>query len=133
MEHYLFLSSKDSLNYHKSNHSADFTVELNHDLLLEGQWKIALLDFTCDVKQSDHVTVCCDLCSPSWINDRYMPVLRTFYVTEGLLTTNFAFPYYINTHSSTVKRVRLYMLSETDSLPSFTDEPLRCTLHLKQQ
>ena len=132
MEHYLFISSKDSLQYHKSNHWSDFTVELNQDLFLAGLWKVALLDVTCDVVKSHHVTLCCDLTSPSWINDRLAPVLRSFYATEGQATINFPFPYYIRTHACSVKRVRLYMLNDTAWLGSFTDAPLTCTLHLKQ-
>ena len=133
MEHFLFLSSNDSLNYHKSNHWADFTIELNHDVRLEGHWKVALLDFTCDVKASGKVTVCCDLCSPSWINDRYEPVLRSFYAQEGYFTINFPFPYYFQSHACAVKRVRVYILTDTTSSASFTNRPLQCTLHLKKQ
>lgn len=133
MEHYLFLSSNDSLNYHKSNHWADFTVELNQDFLLQGEWEIALLDFTCDVTNSGHVTIFCDLCCPSWMNGHYLPVLRSFYASDGHFTSNFTFPYYIGLHSSSFKRLRLYILRERGSSVSFTDEPLRCTLHLKRQ
>lgn len=133
MEHYLFLSSNDSLNYHTSNHSVDFTVELNRELLLEGRWKLALLDLTCDVIKSSHVTLCCDLCCPSWIYDQYLPVLRSFPVTTGVFSPNFAFPYYIESHASSVKRLRLYIISDTGFPSSFIDGPLRCTLHLQQQ
>ena len=133
MEHYLFLTSRDSLQYHKSNHWSDFTVELNQDLILEGRWKVALLDVTCDVKKSNQVTLCCDLISPSWIKDGLAPVLRSFYASEGYFTINFPFPYYIKTHACTVRRVRLYMLDDVESLGSFTNRPLTCTLHLKQQ
>lgn len=133
MEHYLFLSSKDSLSYHKSNTSADFTVELNQDLFLEGRWKIGLLDLTCEVKTSGYVTFCCDLCSTSWINDGYLPVLRSFYASKGIFTSNFAFPYYIDCQTSFVKRLRLYILCETGSLTPFEDFPLSCTLHIKRQ
>ena len=133
MEHYLFLSSRDSLQYHKSNHWSDFTVELNQDLFLEGRWEVALLDVTCDVKISHHVTLCCDLSSQSWIMDRFAPVLRSFYATEGHFTINFPVPYYIRSHACTVKRMRVYMLGDAASLGSFTDQPLMCTLHLKQR
>ena len=133
MEHYLFLSSNDSLNYHKSNHWADFTVELNQDILLGGEWEIALLDFTCDVTNSGQVTVCCDLCRPSWMNGHYLPVLRSFYATEGRFASKFTFPYYIGLHSSSFKRLRLYILRSRGSSVSFTEEPLRCTLHLKRR
>lgn len=133
MEHFLFLSSNDSLNYHKSNQGTDFTIELNQDLFLEGRWKVALMDFTCDVKSSGHVTVCCDLVSSSWIKDGYESVLRSFYATEGHFTSDFPFPYYIKSHASSVKRVRVYILNDAASFASFMNEPLKCTLHLKRE
>ena len=107
MEHYLFLSSQDSLQYHKSNHWSDFTVELNQDLFLEGRQEVALLDLTCDVKTPRHVTLCCDLSSPSWIKDQFAPMLRSFYATEGYFTINFPVPYYTKSHACTVKRMRM--------------------------
>ena len=109
MEHYLNLRSSNSLMYHPSNTPLDFTVELGRDMILEGEWKIALLDFACELGDSDHLRVCCDVCCPSWVDDQYLPVIRTFPASQGRHYFAFAFPYYVPTHSHVLKRIKVYI------------------------
>lgn len=132
-EHFLFLSSRDSLKYHPSNNPIDFIIELNQNIELKGEWKIALLDLTCESDSREHLTICCDLCTPSWVDNQYLPVLRSFPVSKGRVVVRFGFPFYIKTHSISVKRFRIYIIGESNSFTSLTKEPLRCTLHLKKQ
>lgn len=132
MEHYLFVSSDNSLNYHPSNSASDFTVELSQDIKLEGDWKIALLDFSCDSAGRDYLRVCCDICFPSWLDDQYMPVLRSFPISEGFTSRVFAFPYYIPIHCHSLKRIRVYIIGDNTSEAALRSTPLKCTLHLKK-
>ena len=79
-EHFLFLSSNDSLKTYTTNKPYDFTVSLPSRLRLEGGgWLCALIqgsfcmttpDSSCKV-----IIFMCDLVQQSYIRDQFLPVL----------------------------------------------------------
>ena len=121
MKH-LFLCSTDSILYHPSNKSWDFTVELPH--AIEGQWKCALGDISYNT--TENLYVFCDLCEQSYIRGGTLPILR--YVTQPKEFTNL---YYFNVNLSHIKRVRIFIRNNNMEIPSDDIGPVRCTLILK--
>lgn len=125
MSIYFFIKSSDSKKYFPNNSAKDFTIELEQTLTLTGRFAIALIDYS----GLGAVSLCCDLCTDSHVNDGQKPVLRTLPDSNEY---EFCRPIYIPIKSNLIQRIRLY-IDESDTLKSaFTDRTFRCTLHLRK-
>ena len=76
---YFFLSSRDSLFYHKENKPYDFTVELNETFNLKGLWEIALCDINLNANLTESVYVFSDICDQSYVLNSSERVIRLIY------------------------------------------------------
>lgn len=130
MEHFLFVSSSDSLNYFPKNSPRDFTIELNKELNLEGNWKMAILDIWLESSKRDYLNICCDISEPSHAQD--CPIVRRLWAGEGEIEERFSFPYYLPVHTKSLKRFRTYIKGTQGDLASLSNKPLKCTFHLKK-
>ncbi len=142
-EHFLFLSSKDSLSSHPANKPHDFTVALPYRVRLEGgDWSCALLQgsfcmttpgATCKI-----LVFLCDLVQQSYIRDKFLPVLDMAHQEKKKRTPNQLFeianPLYHPITRNYIDSIRVWIKDE-GTLEACTDlkEPVRCILHLKKQ
>ena len=119
----LYTSSTDSLEYHPTNSTWDFTIELPKTLF--GSWKCALADITYG-GYSGSVYVFTDICKQSYIKDTTLPVLRRVSQSGEVNNLN-----YITVTRRNIQRVRIYIRdTNLNTLPSSSD-PVHCTLVLK--
>ena len=133
MEHYLFLSSRDSMDQHPSNASTDFTVELPKAYHFQGDWEIALKELECRVAE-DLIYVLSDITAESYVNGTLAPVLRSVRrekKRDALFT--FTDPYYLPVRPDQLSRVRMFIRGRTLQ-PIKTDTTVvYCTLHLRRK
>ena len=139
-EHYLFVSSGDSLAYFPDNRTGCFSIKLPGTLKLEGSWKCALTElvyvpqFTGE--RPKEIYVCCDLVQDSYGSDSMLPVLRKVSVPTALGTkTVHTFPqnYYFHVTRKEIQYINVYVKDQKLDDLSFIQEPLSCTLHLVRE
>jgi hypothetical protein len=138
-EHYLFLSSQDSLAYFPNNKAHRFTVKLPGTLKLSGHWKCAMMEVVYvpqfEGEKPKELYLCCDLVQESYGSNSMLPILRKVSVPTALGNkTVLTFPqnYYFNVSQEEVQYVQIYVKDQKLQDPSLMQEPLSCTLHLVQ-
>jgi hypothetical protein len=136
-EHYLFLSSQDSLAYFPNNKAHSFTVKLPGTLKLSGHWKCAVVEMVYvpqfQGEKPKQLYLCCDLVQESYGSNSMLPILRKVSVPSAISTkTVLTFPqnYYFDVSQEEVQYIQVYAKDQTLRDPSFMQEPLTCTLHL---
>lgn len=120
---YIYLCSTDSLEYHPTNTTWDFTMELPQTLY--GHWQCALGEISY-TSITEELVVFSDFCEASCINDRIMPVLRVVSQSGEIERLQFVPLNLIN-----VQRIRIYVRDRNMNVPTHDVGPLRCTLLLK--
>ena len=140
MEHYLFVSSKDTDL--PGNHPSDFTVTLPKTYHLKGQWACALLEISLHLPFHQRVHVCCDVIEDSYIRGSLFPLLRIIPAMQddvgrigddtvyGHLT--FERPYFFPLRKKDLDRLRI-SIRGSELQPLTFDKPVHCVLLLKKQ
>ena len=67
----IYLGSSDSQNVHPANSNTDFIIDFPTQLLLDGEWEMALLEIN-----RKNVYGFCDWCMESIMHEYLLPVLR---------------------------------------------------------
>lgn len=136
-EHYLFISSQDSLAFFPNNKTHRFTIKLPGILKLSGTWKCALVEMTYfpqfSGERPKQIYLCSDLVHESYGSDSMLPVLRRIPVPTALnskATLTFPQNYYFPVSREEVQYVHIYLKDQKLQNPSFVAEPFTCTLHL---
>ena len=138
MEHYLFLSSTDSLTYYPENTPEYFTVNLEQSLCLRGVWKVALTDINIELnfnspRRPSHLELMVNICQPSFIYGKYLQTVRRLYIppkTQSLYEV-FPSPYYFNLKEAEFRSVTVNVLDQNLQASKLTGE-INFTLHLKR-
>jgi hypothetical protein len=140
MDRYLYINSNESNTYFSDNHSYRFKVHLSLPLPLNGNWKIALLEFyaTEDSSKPKPTTtgalyIYTDLCKESIVRGIEQPLLRRLKKNkrnswEYMLDN----PYYLPVKRKELREFEIYIKAADGSLASQLKDPLHLTLHLKQ-
>ena len=136
-EHYLFLSSQDSLDYFPDNKSNHFNIKLPGTLKLPGIWKCAVVEMTYypqfEGERPKQIYLCCDVVQESYACDSTLPILRRLSVPTGISTkTTVTFPqnYYFQVSREELQYIQIYVKNQKLQDPTFVVQPLTCTLHL---
>lgn len=120
---YLFVSSDDSLEYHPTNSTYDFTITLPQTI--HGDWEIALGDITY-VSHFEDLYVFCDLCEYSYVKDTSLPLLR---LISGI--GEFENLYFHTVTRNVIQRIRIFITNKNLETPSQDIGPVRLTLVMK--
>ena len=151
---YLFVSSKDSDQFHPDNKYFDFIVELGreYDLSDSGyaktrnRWSVALVEIKLeDINSSDpptlpeEVFILCDLILPSFIQGTERNILRSVGITGSGQLISTHQPYYITLNRLSFARLKISLLdkdlqrlTEKNGWPIKEDWKLTCTLHFQK-
>ena len=124
---YLFLSSSDCNGSHPDNNAWDFTIDLQNDLYLNTDWECALMDINYNGDFGE-LYIYTDLCTPSYVNNAYLPLLRVIN-SAG----QFAVPYFMRIPRNIIERIRIYIRSRRGQQPTLLPEHLTCTLQLRRK
>ena len=129
---YLFLSSVDSINYFPDNVQANFQIKLDTALMLDEYWYVALCEIQYRMVVADmsrSLSVYCTLSRPTVIKDRTDCIIRRF-ARRG--SQEFRHRQYFPIVQRYVERIGIHILDDKDRIPSFLNEPVEITLHLKR-
>ena len=121
---YLYISSSPTEHF-PDNTSTDFTVHLPR--LLTGNWKLGAIEVNLPSPPETPLFVCCDLCSESIVNERYLPVLcqlnRKSYLPANIL--------YIPVKTTQFHTVRVYICNKLGVVQKLADlGETTATVHL---
>jgi hypothetical protein len=124
---FLHLASNDCLHSHPENNPWDFTIDVEQYVTLSGNWEVALTEIMYDGARKIDLYVFSDICSPSYIMDNCLPVMRV--VNKP---ASFHYPYFLPISRTTISHLRIYITSRDGKIPSFLPKFLRCTLQLRK-
>ena len=131
-EYFIFLKSTDSLNYYPFNAPQSFTVQLPETINLgDNVWFCTLRSLTCELTAPKALYVYCDLVEQSYVLDRKLPIIQ--YIPkykEGRVIESYDSSVRFKVTRSAVASITVYVKDDQFQNPSFTNEPLTCTLHL---
>ena len=117
--------------YVSSEKCSHVSITLPHELS-EGKCKIRLSEiayFKPKTKFPD-IDLYCDIIVPNVKNNKSCQILRRIYAEKGDVRIRFNPILYCDILSNTVRKVNLYLKSESEDMSSFKDILLNCMLHL---
>lgn len=136
---YLYLGSEVSRKYFPNNRAAMFSAKLPKTVQLTpyGDWMVALVDIKLPTFNPGYepkfLTIYCDICKTSIYGEGLKQILHRIYYQD--LRTNTAITFnplrYNGVITDSMDSIQLYLLDDQDNPPSFKNEPLFCTLHIK--
>ena len=134
MSVYVVLSSDKSLQYFPSNTSYKFSCHLNAPLILEGKWKVALVEayVSSSYSKSNMLYLSSSICEESIIEGEKKPLLRrlTAY-SPGQWNTVFESGFYVPVKHKEIYDIDVNITTESEQLASFLDQTSSITLHFK--
>lgn len=140
MEYFVYLNSNDSNALFPDNEVHKFKIHLKTPLILDGFWKIGLLEFdTRDSKRKSKTNseqflyLYSNICKDSIVKGEEKPLLRCLKknVKDGW-TYCFEHPIYLTVKRNLVTEMEFDIKDSNDEHASFLNEPVTLTLHLKQ-
>ena len=126
-----FLSSRNSLFYHKENKPYDFIVELNEIFNLKGLWEIALCDINLNPTLTESIYVFSDICDQSYVLNSSEPVIKLVYPSGSSTSYSFTNRYYLPIKQKTLNRIRIYIRDRDMNSVSRLSEDIQLTLHAR--
>lgn len=137
---YVSLSSNACKEFYPSNNAGDFMIKLPSTLNFDTPgWVCGLceIQFTPLPNAPEAMFLLMNICQESIVNSQTLPLLRTLYtsnykITRKPLSISFDRVFYIPVKQQQVDQIHLYIKAVDNDLLSFTDKPLRCTLHFKR-
>lgn len=134
MSIYVILSSDKSKDYFPNNKPYQFKSRLNAPLLLEGMWKVALVeaDISCSMSKEESICLFSNICSESIIEGEKHPLLRKLSCTQpGDWTSILENPHYMLVNGKELYDISIYITDRHGQYASFLDQPSTITLHFK--
>lgn len=134
MSIYVTLSSDKSLQYFPHNKPYRFKSHLNAPLLLEGVWRVALVesDIVCTTSRTDAIYLYSEVCGQSIVEGENRPLLRRLSPSAvGNWSTIIEAPQYVPVKNNNIYDIDVNITTSRDDLASFLDKPSTITLHFK--
>ncbi|KAK3108163.1 hypothetical protein FSP39_002302 [Pinctada imbricata] len=123
-----------SLKYYPNNSSFRYCSHLNSPLILEGRWKVALVEAFLSSSSPSHelLYISSNICDDSIIEGRKESFLRRLSPNSpGQWKAVIQSPHYIDVKMNEILDIDLYVKTESGDWASFLDEATTVTLHLK--
>lgn len=132
---YLFLSSKDSANIYINNDSADYTVQLQNVVTLDGEWSCTLVDFYCELESPAHFYIMTDIIQDSYAKDMKLPILQCIYNSDDRskkIRFNSDTTITLPVNQSSIHSIRIHIRQMTDLklVKTVSDSVSHCVLKL---
>ena len=131
---YVILSSNKSTNYFPQNKPYKFKSHLSAPLVLDGTWKVALVetDITSSLSKTDPLYLHSNICDESIVDGDRKPLLRRLTSTDvGSWSDIFPSPHYVPVKTKDIYEIEISISDDKDNLSSFIDQPSTVTLHFK--
>jgi hypothetical protein len=128
------MSSDQCLDYFNLNTPYQFKSHLRNPLILNGLWKVALVeaDITTNYSREDSLYLHSNVCEESIVDGLEKPLLRRLISTSmGNWITIFDSPHYHPVRTNIVYNIEICITTEKDQLASFLNNTSTVTLHFK--
>ena len=128
------MSSDRALNYFPQNNTYNFKTHLNAPLLLDGVWKVALVDvdIVSNTSKTEAIYLYSSICGESIVEGEKKPLLHRLPVTiTGNWSTNIEAPFNVPVKYINIYEIDINITKNQDDLASFIDQPSTVTLHFK--
>ena len=141
-QHYLYLSSENSLDVYPYNSPGNFYCKLPQPLQLQGHWEVALLQiqymnaYYAGTKTPRNLFVCTDICTESTLGSQKISVLKRVNNTNSAadqpIESEINHVTYVSVQQENVDVLRIYIKDDAGKLVVFSQGPLLVTLHLRR-
>ena len=134
MSIYVVLSSDKSYQYFPTNTPYRFKSHLNAPLVLDGRWKVAIIeaDIACTLSKEDAIYLHSSICQNSIVEGKKKPLLRRLVPNKpGDWLMISELPHYIPVNTNELYGIDIYITDKQDNYASFLDRPSTLTLHFK--
>ena len=134
MSIYVVLSSDKSYQYFPTNTPYRFKSHLNAPLVLDGRWKVAIIeaDIACTLSKEDAIYLHSSICQNSIVEGKKKPLLRRLVPNKpGDWLMISELPHYIPVNTNELYDIDIYITDKQDNYASFLDRPSTLTLHFK--
>ena len=134
MSIYVVLSSDKSSKFFPNNEPYRFKSHLNAPIVLEGTWKVGLVeaDITSTISKDDSIYLHSSICQESIVEGEKKPLLRRLMSNSpGDWTTIVESPFYIPVNVKELYNIDIYITDRYDITASFLNQPSTLTLHFK--
>ena len=128
------MSSDKSLDYCPQNKPYKFKTHLSAPLLLEGVWRVALVeaDISCTTSRTDAIYLYSNICGESIVEGDKKPLLRRLPADSvGNWLTIVEAAHYVPVNNTNIYEIDINITTSKDILASFLDQPSTITLHFK--
>jgi len=132
MSIYVILRSDRSSTYFPENKPFRLKSHLNAPILLEGMWKVALIeaDITISLSKDDAIYWHSSICQESIVEGEKKPLLRRLILNgPGDWTTLVDLPHYIPVNTKELYDIDIYITDRDGKQASFLNQPSTLTLH----
>ena len=140
-DYFFFLNNNDCKNVYLDNKVSSFRVDLPRPISLSGYWEIGLVDVSfvsdfIDKEKPKELYFCLDCADVNYVQNKLINCLRRIslpinsdeHIYESFLSIN-----YIRVTSSFLTSFHVYILSDKLVSPSFREQDLFCTFHLRER
>lgn len=134
MSIYVVLSSDMSSTYFPDNKPFRFKSHFNSPLLLEGSWKVALIEaeISSTLSKTEAIYLHSSICQDSIVEGDKKPLLRRIMsAAPSDWSTFIDLPHYIPINTNELYDIDIYIKDKQDNNASFLDRPSTLTLHFK--
>jgi len=128
------MSSDRALTYFPQNNPYNFKTHLTAPLLLEGVWKVALVDvdIVSSTSKAEAIYLYSTICGESIVEGEKKPLLRRLpATTRGTWSANIEAPHYVSVKNNNIYDIDIYITTNQDDIASFIDQSSTVTLHFK--
>ena len=97
----------------------------------EGDWQIGVCEISYSKAKSNFpsLDICCNIISPNFENEKSSQILRRIPSQKGNVVMRFNPIFYSNIMAKSIKRMQVYLKTDTRNLSSVKGVTLYCTLH----
>ena len=124
---YVHVSSSAKTAFFDHNKGYDFLLELSENIILKGKWSCALFEMKINIQSSHVYYLCADICEPSIVDNKYIPLLRQI-SRKVANNSTFSQLQYIPIVKTEFNTIRVYIVDTAGQPTSVIPGPLHCTL-----
>lgn len=129
---YIYARSDQQINLYPSNKNHTFTVQLAHEVYLEGAWEVGLISFVTEDSTQKEYIILCNICDTDfYVNDIKLGALRSFLHRKNV--TSFSVPIYVTIVPRHFRQLTFTVLNaKTLELANLHNQSVSLLIHLRR-
>lgn len=132
-QYYLFISSNQCDNVYPLNNNVKFSIDLPSNLVLTGMWEVALIELNLKISDRQYLLILSDLCHESFVEGKFLPVLKRLSAKKGLNNGSCIPPIYMSISRDNIKTINFHIFDSMGNPASLVNKISFLTLHLRKR